>query len=155
MCLFLSLFGSLLRGKNKSAAANLSARQLRFFTRHFAAAARARRAAGPHFHIISFARSAGSLLLPFFSPLLPISHIPRRMLHFIEGGISIFWGTRRQRYDLIGCKSTIKGQVSHSLSHCPLAIWHSKQLCIINCLKTIPETGRERKSLMCSRRPSF
>lgn len=146
MCLFLSLFGSLLRGKNKRAAANLSARQLRFRTRHFAAAALAWRAAGRHFHIISFARSAGSLLLPFspHSSLFP--RIPRGMFHFIEGGISIVWGTRRQRYDLIGCKSTIKGQVSHSLSHFPLAVWHSKQLCTINCRKQFRKLEEKEKA---------
>lgn len=55
--------------------------------------------------------------LLFFSSLFHFSHIPRRVFHFIEGGTTIVWGTHRQRCDLIGCKSTVKGQVSHSLLH--------------------------------------
>lgn len=146
MCLFLSLFGSLLRGKNKSAAGKPVGTSVTFLYTAFRSCSRSATRSWAAFSYHQFCQICWVITPPLFSPLLPIPHIPRRMFHFIEGGISIVWGTRRQRYDLIGCKSTIKGQVSHSLSHCPLAIWHSKQLCIINCRKQFRKLEEKEKA---------
>lgn len=127
MCLFLSLFGCFF-DEEKPTVRWQTCRHVSYVTLLSAfrsCGTSARRAAGTYqqaaFSYHRFSQICWVITPPPFLPTPRYSSHSTKDVPLCWRWISIVWGTHKQRCDLIGCKSTIKGQVSHSLSHFRLA----------------------------------